>query len=345
MPKMHEMKLNAKNAANIVKLSNEAYIRTYGAEKDVSWISHSANNVIAFFLAAFHHFLLDGNGNDALGIGALVELPVEIYRGKQESNFDLRPTEPITRNSLLKLVPQRLGTHTLGYVMVNVAISGWTVLIKMTSPTSYTTLFNRFYGGGSWGLVLSVENQCPNHVFEFSNNFRLDCRGGRAIPHSKKWEKHKLTDVFGTFGSIIVEQDLVEITDVTSGSSLSFPKNWLVLDKIQKTRLDFNIHLHVSQDWMIQQKFVGLVVVDVYGLENDFFGDNLSHRSALGMERDCQHGLYKAGMGSSRVLSDFAEKYGSKNRVLAGFGIGGKSGKEKVYKLGGELAVWSPQVV
>ncbi|GJX42092.1 hypothetical protein Tco_0257082 [Tanacetum coccineum] len=33
--------------------------------------------------------------------------------------------------------------------------------------------------------------------------------------------------------------------------------------------------------------------------------------------------------GSSRVLSDFAEKYGSKNRVLAGFGIGGKSGKEK----------------
>ncbi|GJW57395.1 hypothetical protein Tco_0104126, partial [Tanacetum coccineum] len=38
--------------------------------------------------------------------------------------------------------------------------------------------------------------------------------------------------------------------------------------------------------------------------------------------------------GSSRVLSDFAEKYGSKNRVLAGFGIGGKSGKEKVYKLG-----------
>ncbi|GJX56131.1 hypothetical protein Tco_0286028 [Tanacetum coccineum] len=29
-----------------------------------------------------------------------------------------------------------------------------------------------------------------------------------------------------------------------------------------------------------------------------------------------------------------SSKYGSKNRVLAGFGIGGKSGKEKVYKLG-----------
>ncbi|GJU69583.1 hypothetical protein Tco_1255842 [Tanacetum coccineum] len=65
------------------------------------------------------------------------------------------------------------------------------------------------------------------------------------------------------------------------------------------------------------------------GISN-FFGDNLSHRIALGMERDCQHGLYKAGMGSSRVLSDFAEKYGSKNRVLAGFGIGGKAG-ERVY--------------
>ncbi|GJW96419.1 V-type proton ATPase subunit D-like protein [Tanacetum coccineum] len=74
--------------------------------------------------------------------------------------------------------------------------------------------------------------------------------------------------------------------------------------------------------------------VKVKGEGEGFFGDNLSHRIALGMERDCQHGLYKAGMGSSRVLSDFAEKYGSKNRVLAGFGIGGKSGKEKVYKLG-----------
>ncbi|GJW73403.1 hypothetical protein Tco_0132773 [Tanacetum coccineum] len=38
--------------------------------------------------------------------------------------------------------------------------------------------------------------------------------------------------------------------------------------------------------------------------------------------------------GSSRVLSDFfAEKYGSKNRVLAGFGIGGKAG-ERLIQLG-----------
>ncbi|GJW69307.1 hypothetical protein Tco_0123731 [Tanacetum coccineum] len=59
------------------------------------------------------------------------------------------------------------------------------------------------------------------------------------------------------------------------------------------------------------------------------------------MERDCQHGLYKAGMGSSRVLSDFAEKYGSKNRVLAGFGIGGKSGKEKVSALFGGPVSWA----
>ncbi|GKB51709.1 hypothetical protein Tco_0902462, partial [Tanacetum coccineum] len=81
-------------------------------------------------------------------------------------------------------------------------------------------------------------------------------------------------------------------------------------------------------------EFIRLKIPDNYMETYGFFGNNLSHRSALGMERDCQHGLYKAGMGSSRVLSDFAEKYGSKNRVLAGFGIGGKSGKEKVYKLG-----------
>ncbi|GJS00342.1 hypothetical protein Tco_0316850 [Tanacetum coccineum] len=69
--------------------------------------------------------------------------------------------------SLVEIGPQGLGHILLDIVMVNVAISGWTVLIKMTSPTSYTTLFNRFYG--NWGLVLSVENQCPNHVLSSSN--------------------------------------------------------------------------------------------------------------------------------------------------------------------------------
>ncbi|GJY97739.1 hypothetical protein Tco_0514649 [Tanacetum coccineum] len=53
-----------------------------------------------------------------------------------------------------------------------------------------------------------------------------------------------------------------------------------------------------------------------------------NHRSALGMERDCQHGLYKAGWRkSSRVLSDFAGEVWEQNRVLAGFGIGGRLGK------------------
>ncbi|GKA26467.1 reverse transcriptase domain-containing protein, partial [Tanacetum coccineum] len=46
---------------------------------------------------------------------------------------------------------------------------------------------------------------------------------------------------------------------------------------------------------------------------------------------DCQHGLYKAGMGSSRVLSDFAEKYGSKNRVLGWFWYWREEWERKVY--------------
>ncbi|GJT21377.1 hypothetical protein Tco_0891314 [Tanacetum coccineum] len=46
------------------------------------------------------------------------------------------------------------------------------------------------------------------------------------------------------------------------------------------------------------------------------------------MERDCQHGLYKAGMGSIKGCSDFAEKYGGKNRAWR-FWIGREdSGKE-----------------
>ncbi|GJY44728.1 putative reverse transcriptase domain-containing protein [Tanacetum coccineum] len=69
-----------------------------------------------------------------------------------------------------------------------------------------------------------------------------------------------------------------------------------------------------------KQKYPQLFTNRASSSTTSFFGDNLSHRNALGMERDCQHGLYKAGGGSSRVdemilameRSGFAEKYGSK---------------------------------
>ncbi|GJS58433.1 hypothetical protein Tco_0653217 [Tanacetum coccineum] len=65
-----------------------------------------------------------------------------------------------------------------------------------------------------------------------------------------------------------------------------------------------------------------------------FFGDNLNHRNALGMERDCQHGLYTAGGVGSRVdemilareRSGFAgEKVWGDIPVVTGF-WGGKDG-------------------
>ncbi|GJT64719.1 hypothetical protein Tco_1016199 [Tanacetum coccineum] len=52
----------------------------------------------------------------------------------------------ITRISLFEIGPQRWD-NTLGYCLENVAISGWTVLIRMTSPHVTQTLFNAFTGG------------------------------------------------------------------------------------------------------------------------------------------------------------------------------------------------------
>ncbi|GJY09979.1 hypothetical protein Tco_0378164 [Tanacetum coccineum] len=117
-----------------------------------------------------------------------------------------------------------------------------------------------------------------------------------------------------TFDEAMKSLDVVDLTKEFLSSRFSM-KDMGEADVILRIRIK-----HESNRIAISQSY--------YIEKGDWLLD-LCHRSALGMERDCQHGLYKAGMGSSRVLSDFAEKYGSKNRVLAGFGIGGKSGKEK----------------
>ncbi|GKF65608.1 hypothetical protein Tco_0192125, partial [Tanacetum coccineum] len=51
------------------------------------------------------------------------------------------------------------------------------------------------------------------------------------------------------------------------------------------------------------------------------------------MERDCQHGLYKAGGRNSRVDEMILERRSMGAKQGAGFGIGGKIGKG-LYKLG-----------
>ncbi|GKA39980.1 hypothetical protein Tco_0732573 [Tanacetum coccineum] len=85
-----------------------------------------------------------------------------------------------------------------------------------------------------------------------------------------------------------------------------------------------------------------LFIAEVLGLQLVLLcRDNLNHRNALGMERDCQHGLYTAGGVGSRVdemilareRSGFAgEKVWGDIPVVTGF-WGGKDGFRASEKL------------
>ncbi|GJZ31156.1 hypothetical protein Tco_0576203 [Tanacetum coccineum] len=88
------------------------------------------------------------------------------------------------RRSITNLAWFEIGRSGLGHilldiVMVNVVVSGWTVLIRMTSPTSYTTLFNRFYGA-ELGLVLSIEINARTMSLS-SDNINEDCLGWKSL--------------------------------------------------------------------------------------------------------------------------------------------------------------------
>ncbi|GKB26736.1 hypothetical protein Tco_0866137 [Tanacetum coccineum] len=76
-----------------------------------------------------------------------------------------------------------LVTRLLDIVTINVAIGGWTILVRMTTPASYTTLLDRFYGRGSLGLILLIKEQCFDHIFEFEDIGRDSGGGGSVARH------------------------------------------------------------------------------------------------------------------------------------------------------------------
>ncbi|GJR64590.1 hypothetical protein Tco_0010655 [Tanacetum coccineum] len=71
----------------------------------------------------------------------------------------------VTGISLVEICCGSLRDVFLDIVTINVAIGGWTILVRMTTPASYTTLLDCFYRSGSWSLVFLIENQCSNHIF------------------------------------------------------------------------------------------------------------------------------------------------------------------------------------
>ncbi|GJV26110.1 hypothetical protein Tco_1378805 [Tanacetum coccineum] len=81
--------------------------------------------------------------------------------------IDLVQTVPIA-NFGIKIDPADFGCFDGLHRRKNrdVAIGGWTILVRMTTPAGYTTLLDRFYRSGSWSLVFLIENQCSTHNFQ-----------------------------------------------------------------------------------------------------------------------------------------------------------------------------------
>ncbi|GJY49314.1 hypothetical protein Tco_0439270 [Tanacetum coccineum] len=68
------------------------------------------------------------------------------------------------------------GTHTLGIVMVHVLLVELDSFDKICpSPKSHTTLFNRFYGGGSWVWFFLSTIYAPNTMSLSSATSIEDC--------------------------------------------------------------------------------------------------------------------------------------------------------------------------
>ncbi|GJU72120.1 hypothetical protein Tco_1263525 [Tanacetum coccineum] len=154
------------------------------------------------FSLRFSSFLRDGNGIDALGIGVK----------HQEHSFDLvfdvsqqciywlyvissksvldTPCTCLRERTIGRSIPElawlKLAAAAWDHILLNVfmvqlAGSGWEVLIRMTLPTRYQTLFKRFYGCGSWGFGSFYPELMPETCLEFSNISEM--LGGRACTH------------------------------------------------------------------------------------------------------------------------------------------------------------------
>ncbi|GJZ78053.1 hypothetical protein Tco_0642725 [Tanacetum coccineum] len=138
----------------------------------------------------------------------------------------------------------------------------------MTTPASYTTLLHRFYGSGSWSLVFLIENQC---YISFSSATSDETAGVEELSKlggslEGKLGKQSLTE-YSDFRELHRRSDLVEILDVSMWVSL-YVKKIACFDKIKQTMLDSKLFAVIWEHDRIL-KFVGLVVVDVYGLENE----------------------------------------------------------------------------
>ncbi|GKF83686.1 hypothetical protein Tco_0248584, partial [Tanacetum coccineum] len=112
----------------------------------------------------------------------LVVLMVLHRRKTGRSNLVCDNLRSVTGIPLIEISRSGFRNVSLNIVMINIAIDGGTILVRMTTPASYTTLLDRFYRRGSLGLILLIKEQCFDHIFEFGDIGR-DSGGGSARTH------------------------------------------------------------------------------------------------------------------------------------------------------------------
>ncbi|GJY57398.1 hypothetical protein Tco_0456513 [Tanacetum coccineum] len=114
------------------------------------------------FSRTFSLFTLDGYGKVVLVLG--MTTGSSTWTIEVGTSFGILTEAPWSFVTVVPL-PSPLRDVFLDIVTINVAIGGWTILVRMTTPASYTTLLDCFYRSGSWSLVFLIENQCSNHIF------------------------------------------------------------------------------------------------------------------------------------------------------------------------------------
>ncbi|GJS66574.1 hypothetical protein Tco_0681138 [Tanacetum coccineum] len=106
------------------------------------------------------------------------------WRKPRRSEFDMRPSSPITRISLVEIGRSGLGTHTHGNCLVQMLLLVAGHLKELPHPQVTQLCSTTAFTGGSWGIgSCSVEINARTMSFEFSAT-SYETLGGRACTYT-----------------------------------------------------------------------------------------------------------------------------------------------------------------
>ncbi|GJS38227.1 hypothetical protein Tco_0563270 [Tanacetum coccineum] len=130
-------------------------------------------------------------GFESSGVDKLVWIVLKRRKDRKPGGrIGLQPSEVLNwyflEFQLAQTCNQLAENVLLNVVSINIAIGGWTVFIRMSTSTSYTTLLDRFYGCGSLGFLLSIS--IVLHIFLVQNPSVVRAATSGEIPGVDEFE-------------------------------------------------------------------------------------------------------------------------------------------------------------